>query len=488
MRYRSIRHSATPAILCAISLVLCSGCSPDDAPVTPEPPVVGERDLWFVNASADGARNGSSWTDAFTVIQTAMDYASTGDTIWVAAGTYASPKGSDASVPVLAMKTGVSVFGGFATGDGSIDDRDPSANHTILDGGHETWHVVTGADNARLDGFVVMGGFAAGSHPHDCGGGMLNDGVSPVVADCVFTSNDSGFHGAGLANFSASPLVTGCVFRANTAANNGAGVYNDDEEGAGGCPLFYDCLFGAGNNCRFGAGMYNNRCRVNVSDCRFIDNYANHNGGGLYNTSSRVTVRSTVFHENHSYDGGAVYCNGIAGTDSTVLEDCLVTGNIAYFSGGGIYLLVASARLVNCTIAANGSTYGGGISCWHSEAELVDCIVWGNTAEFYDPAIEIGDEVAPVVRFCDVDQEGYGDPADGSADAEGNIRLDPLFVSGPLGDWYLSQTAAGQALQSPCVDAGALTLLSAWLEAFATTRTDHAPPSGATDIGYHYRR
>jgi predicted outer membrane repeat protein len=488
MRFGSAPLRDAAAILCCIAPILCSACSNGDDPAAPEPPVVGERDLWYVDASAHGARDGSSWADAFTRIQTAMEYASHGDTIWVAAGTYTRPQGSDPSVPVLAMKNGVSVFGGFSPGEGSMDDRDPVANQTVLDGVHETWHVVTGADSSRLDGFVVRGGFAAGSHPHDCGGGMLNDGVSPVVAGCVFTSNDCGFHGAGMANLSAFPLVTGCVFRANTAANNGAGVYNDDEDGAGGCVRFYDCLFGAGNNCRFGGGMYNSWCRVSVSDCRFIDNYANHNGGGLYNTSSRVSVRSTVFHENRSYAGGAIYCNGIAGADSTRLEDCLVTGNIAYFSGGGVYLLVSSASLDNCTIAANGSAYGGGISCWHSEAAIVNCIVWGNGAEFYYPAIEIGDEVRPAIRFCDIDQEGYGDPTDGSADADGNIDLDPLFVSGPLGDWYLGQTAAGQASQSPCVDAGTATMLSPWLEAFGTTRTDHAPPSGATDMGFHYRR
>ena len=46
--------------------------------------------------------------------------------------------------------------------------------------------------------------------------------------------------------------------------------------------------------------------------------------------------------------------------------------------------------------------------------------------------------------------------------------------------------ASGQAGQSPCVDAGAATSLSAWLKGSTTTRTDGGPDTGADDIGFHY--
>jgi hypothetical protein len=43
---------------------------------------------YYVKASATGAGDGSSWTNAFTNLQAALDAASVGDTICVAAGTY----------------------------------------------------------------------------------------------------------------------------------------------------------------------------------------------------------------------------------------------------------------------------------------------------------------------------------------------------------------------------------------------------------------
>ena len=42
----------------------------------------------------------------------------------------------------------------------------------------------------------------------------------------------------------------------------------------------------------------------------------------------------------------------------------------------------------------------------------------------------------------------------GGYEGEGNIDNDPLFVTGVADDYYLSQTAAGQAENSPCVDVG----------------------------------
>ncbi len=55
-------------------------------------------------------------------------------------------------------------------------------------------------------------------------------------------------------------------------------------------------------------------------------------------------------------------------------------------------------------------------------------------------------------------------------------------MTGPLGDYYLSQTAAGQAQTSPCVDAGdPLATLP-----YGTTRTDEVPDAPPADIGFHY--
>jgi hypothetical protein len=71
---------------------------------------------------------------------------------------------------------------------------------------------------------------------------------------------------------------------------------------------------------------------------------------------------------------------------------------------------------------------------------------------------------------------------EGGLSGTGNIDEDPLFVTGPDGDYYLSQTAAGQPATSPCVDAGDL----ASVMITGTTRTDGIQDADIVDMGYHY--
>lgn len=66
-----------------------------------------------------------------------------------------------------------------------------------------------------------------------------------------------------------------------------------------------------------------------------------------------------------------------------------------------------------------------------------------------------------------------------------NINSDPLFASGPSGDYYLSQTASGQASNSPCLDTGDDTAVNLGLDTL-TTRTDQATDGGTVDMGFHY--
>ena len=116
---------------------------------------------------------------------------------------------------------------------------------------------------------------------------------------------------------------------------------------------------------------------------------------------------------------------------------------------------------------------GGGISCdYMSSPTITNCILWGNGHE------EISADASsyPVLNYCNVE---------GSWPGTGNIDVDPEFVLGPYGKYYLSQVSAGQPVDSPCVDAGSDSAENMGLD-MLTTSNGSDPDAGTVDMGYHY--
>ena len=88
----------------------------------------------FVDASAPGGGDGTTWEMAYDELQDALARAVPGDAVWVAAATY-TPAGPDGDRDAtFALPDGVAIYGGFAGGEQSLDERDWIANETILSG------------------------------------------------------------------------------------------------------------------------------------------------------------------------------------------------------------------------------------------------------------------------------------------------------------------------------------------------------------------
>ncbi|MHC4737139.1 MAG: InlB B-repeat-containing protein, partial [Planctomycetota bacterium] len=110
---------------------------------------------------------------------------------------------------------------------------------------------------------------------------------------------------------------------------------------------------------------------------------------------------------------------------------------------------------------------GGGILAdQNSLPTITNCILWNN-----------GDDLDGCSATYSCIQDG--DPG------TGNTNSDPLFLTGPLGDYYLTQIAAGQLTDSPCVNAGDPNIPFTLLLGY-TTRTDSVIDLGLVDIGAHY--
>jgi len=191
-------------------------------------------------------------------------------------------------------------------------------------------------------------------------------------------------------------------------------------------------------------------------------------GGGIvfYSNASPI-ISNCIILDNDAYHGG-----GIASLNSgaTTLNNCLITGNSADW-GGGIKCDTYNLTINSCTLSANTSSNGAGIWISGNQA-ITNSIFWDN-----DPQEIVVLSGTPTLNYCDV-EGGW------SGAGTGNTNSDPLFTSGALHNYYLSQIAAGQVADSPCINAGSDSAQNIGLDKLFT-RTDNIPDSGIVDMGYH---
>ncbi len=229
-------------------------------------------------------------------------------------------------------------------------------------------------------------------------------------------------------------------------------------------------------------------------------------GGGIYCTGSGVFY-ANVFADNAVFDsscsgfryGGALYLAGgmplVFG--NLFLRNAARMKDGSGFSYGGAVCVGenASAYIANNTFVGNVCsahiTYGGAVY-----APLGATVVKNNIM-VYDSCLGSGhgggiasDTDAMVFDYNDV-WRNYPDNYYKCLAGPNSLSSDPLFTEAVFGDYCLSQLAAGQVEDSPCLDAGDSLLVTSPLNLDSlihawTTRTDSVPDADTPDIGFHY--
>ncbi|HPR31492.1 MAG TPA: family 43 glycosylhydrolase [Prolixibacteraceae bacterium] len=221
-------------------------------------------------------KNGSSWTDAFTSVQRAVDEAPDGAQIWIARGQYDAPL-------VFELRKGLSVYGGFKGDETFLGERNPEKNKVVVNGRGQANHVISMANSRyiRLDGLTIRGGRAFGnSFQHRYGAGLhiIRGGETIRIVNCIFEDNHAEQDGGGLyASIGASPIVLNCVFKNNSARESGgaAAVYCNSENGYQ--AQFIHCRFeknrahGSGGALYFDTNQYYFGL-LKLIDCTFVQN------------------------------------------------------------------------------------------------------------------------------------------------------------------------------------------------------------------------
>jgi predicted outer membrane repeat protein len=359
--------------------------------------------------------------------------------VWVAQGVYTPTSGTDQTIS-FQLVSGVDVYGGFAGGEVVRNLRDWENNETVLSGnigdtstyGDNSHHVVEGADDATLDGFVIEWAYScSGEWLDERGGGLRNDGVSPTIVNCVFRDNRACNSGGGMFNLNASPTVDNCEFRRNVAHYDGGAIRNytssiivtdtlfhsnisRDDGGAisnwQSSTTFEGCMFFQNGNDETtiggnGGAIYDSEGSLTVDDCLFFSNLVLQDGGAVHAVGDISISNSTFFDNrcdsdsNHYQEGGAVRI----ATDTGGITDSLFQFNQCDYGGG-----VSASGTVNISqndFIGNTAPYGGAVYLPYGTPTVADCGLYSNYAQWRGGGIYVEsayslDTTAPLITSC----------------------------------------------------------------------------------------
>lgn len=427
----------------------------------------------FVDKDAEGAANGSSWTDAYTTLQDALDEAAFGQgniELWIAEGTYKPNRrtdSGDARTATFSLLNGVAIYGGFVGGEASRSDRnaDPAINGTTISGdigtvgfaGDDAYHVLTGSGtdaSAVLDGFTITKGRANGSDFDERdGAGMYNDDGSPTLANCLFLDNTAQDDGGGLYNWNgSSPTITDCTFQNNTAEFGGGGMDNGFDSN----PRLEDVTFLANSAGFAGGGISNVSNRPTLINVVFESNFSGFTGGALDNSFNADAVLVNVrFTGNEADNWGGAMSND--DSDPTI-TNAVFSGNKAT-DGGAIHNDKSSPVITNATFSGNVAKgdFGGGdggaiFNTDNSLPQIRNSILWNSSATGSGDQLFIDDSSQPLVGHSIIE----GGLPSGAFDEGNNKTQDPQFETDV--DPSNAPTTAGDLRiltdGSPVLDAG----------------------------------
>lgn len=402
----------------------------------------------YVNKNATGLNNGTTWANAFVTVQDGIN-ACGATQVWVAAGTYYptldvnSTITANARTKTFLMKSGVSVYGGFAGTETLLTQVNPATNVTILSGDFNNDDVVSNANNAAT--LSISGNTENAYH--------------------VVTSN----------NPNAAITLNGCTISGgNTDAGNNPylGIGGGNSDGAGVFSLdgganftISQCLIKNNTATSFGGGICFRGGSPTITNCKVFNNIANLIGGGIFNTANTTMTNIAVFRNKSSYGGGleleynhningiAVYNNYasfygggiyVFNKSTNAIRNAVVYGNTSGNFGAGIYNYVSSSNQAwqNASII-NNRVYNGAASSSSATPLFTNCIIWG-------AGVTNESTNTPTYTNCNV----QGVAASGT-----NISTNPIFkdINNPAGAdgiWFTADDGLQLGCNSPCYNTG----------------------------------
>lgn len=241
----------------------------------------------------------------YQTVQDAVDAASDGDLIKVAAGVYTDVHSYGGHWQVVYLSRTLTIRGGYTSTNGFADPPDPAVNPTILDPrrlGRTIY--VSGAVSATVEGLQLTGGQA------DFGGGVALYTATATLRNNAFWSNQA-HYGGGIYAYTSRVTLVANTFLSNTASYIGGGG-----------------LTGSGHT---------------TLTANLVTSNTAGTGGGFYLGSEVVTLTENTFTSNVAQYECAGLTVEVYGGRAALIGNT-IAGNVAGWNGGGLCFGEAVAR------------------------------------------------------------------------------------------------------------------------------------------------
>lgn len=298
----------------------------------------------FVSQNASGANDGSSWANAFTDIQAALNAANSGDQIWIAEGIYI-PDGPTPDSSQYIAKTAVEMYGGFSGTESSIEEREWEIHMTIINGDKNGDDDPDDPDNFHEDNAHHMLIFEDFLEPSIIDGIMFTKGTTRTdtyAPDSTDANHIDRWAGGALAIVDATAIVRNCTFVSNYGYR-GAAIFARSPESISEGLVIENCRFERNKNNDSGTLRLSVLNYCALRQCTFTQNTSGPGGGAVTAGNLNIYFEQCEFTGNTSTSlGGACFFfhNALSLISHQVMDfkDCLFTGNNSNVNGGAIRL------------------------------------------------------------------------------------------------------------------------------------------------------
>lgn len=402
----------------------------------------------IVYVSQNGTGDGSSWQNALSDLQYAINLAQTMNAdVWVAAGIYSSndpitlsieDQLNDISPSAFYAKDGVNVYGGFAGNEPSdfdLDNRDWQGNRTILDGQNQS-RILGQNNDFQANPYTTWSGF------------IFRNGKTYGNGAAVYLRNRF--------------CIEKSIFEDNTALDYHAGNYNYSSYG--------------------GAIFVNDYDTIRLKECEFRNNTATY-GGAIYGRTTAFIDRCNIHHNTASSNGAFLISNQGSHIRNSIIANNQSENTILTFFGSMANCDILNNELTNLIrnynhiyeniISINNYHYINNSYYSIDDTAMVNCIFWGNhgdsTVNQHDFNTSFLNQLYCLYQNCAfenaVPSENFINLAHENSGYTDTIQYVD-FVNPNEGDYHLCR-------HSVCIDRGAITEDAGSIDFSGNQRINH---------------